>query len=61
VPHVYDNKLKIENIAKLDDYTNHVIDTGTRSLSEIEDIYLKVLALLILARVPKSLKMLAFT
>ena len=36
--YVYDNKLKIENIKKLDGFVNKVADKGTKSLSQIQSI-----------------------
>ena len=36
--YVYDNKLKIENIKKLDGFVNKVSDKGTKSLSQIHSI-----------------------
>ena len=35
---IYDNKLKIENIKKLDDFKNRVEDTGIKNLSSVESI-----------------------
>jgi ABC-type multidrug transport system fused ATPase/permease subunit len=35
---IYDNKLKIENIKRLDDFTNRVADNGTRDLSSVESL-----------------------
>ncbi|MCL2217146.1 MAG: ABC transporter ATP-binding protein/permease [Defluviitaleaceae bacterium] len=35
---IYDNRLKIENIKKLDDFTNRVADTGTLDLTRVESI-----------------------
>jgi len=35
---IYDNKLKIDNIKKLDTFQNHVIDNGDKSLSEVNTI-----------------------
>ena len=35
---IYDNKLKIENIKKLDSFHNRVVDNGKESLSQIDSI-----------------------
>jgi len=35
---IYDNKLKIENIKKLDTFKNRVIDSGKKSLKKVESI-----------------------
>ena len=35
---IYDNKLKIENIKKLDAFTNHVTDTGVMKLPQVDSI-----------------------
>lgn len=38
---IYDNKLKIENIKKLDTFKNHVEDTGSKPLSQVDSIVLE--------------------
>ena len=58
---IYDNKLKIENIKKLDTFQNRVVDNGTKPLSQVDSIAFEGVSFTYPGAASKALSDVSFT